>query len=86
MADRITLDWRRAELDERQQAICAYAELITRSPGETSRDDIDELLSLGLTREEVWDVAEISAMYNFTNRLAMSTGQIPNREYHSLNR
>jgi alkylhydroperoxidase family enzyme len=41
---------------------------------------------LGLTREEVWDVAEISAMYNFTNRLAMATGQIPNREYHSASR
>ena len=86
LADRITLDWRRAGLDERRQAICAYVEMITKAPHETSRDDIGELLALGLTREEVWDVAEIAAMYNFTNRLAMATGQIPNREYHALNR
>jgi uncharacterized peroxidase-related enzyme len=86
LADRITMDWRRAGLDERRSAICEYAEKITLHPVETSESDITRLLALGLTREEVWDVAEISAMYNFTNRLAMATGQLPNREYHGLHR
>src|SRR6187200_2354906 len=53
MADRITLDWRRAQ---------------------------------GLSDEDAWDVVEIAAMYNFTNRLALATGQIPNPEYHALAR
>lgn len=86
LGDRITLDWRRAGLDERRFAICEYAEKITRAPAETSLADIARLESLGLTKEEVWDVAEIAAMYNFTNRLAMATGQLPNREYHAMNR
>jgi uncharacterized peroxidase-related enzyme len=86
MADRITMDWRRANLDARRHAICAYAEKITLRPVETSEDDIAGLMQLGLTQEEVWDVAEIAAMYNFTNRMAMATGQMPNREYHSLHR
>ncbi|MFV0309972.1 MAG: peroxidase-related enzyme [Desertimonas sp.] len=85
-AERITLDWRRAGLDVRRQAICEYAEKITVAPQETTTDDIDHLMSLGLSREEVWDVAEIAAMYNFTNRMAMATGQMPNREYHALDR
>jgi len=85
-ADRITLDWKRAGLDERRQAICEYAERITVAPQATTTDDIERLIDLGLTREEVWDVAEIAAMYNFTNRLAMATGQLPNREYHALDR
>jgi uncharacterized peroxidase-related enzyme len=85
-ADRITLDWRRAGLDARTTAICEYAEKITLEPTKTTPSDIEHLIALGLTREEVWDVAEISAMYNFTNRLAMATGQIPNREYHSASR
>jgi uncharacterized peroxidase-related enzyme len=85
-ADRITMDWRRADLDERRKAICEYAEKVTLHPVETSEADIANLMELGLTREEVWDVAEIAAMYNFTNRLAMATGQLPNREYHSLHR
>ena len=86
LADRITLDWRRAELDDRCRAICEYAETITKHPTQTTKTDIDRLVSLGLTLEEVWDVAEIAAMYNFTNRLAMATGQMPNREYHGRNR
>ena len=82
LGDRITLDWRRSELDPRRFAICEYAEKITKHPTETTEADIARLKQLGLTTEEVWDVAEVAAMYNFTNRLAMATGQMPNREYH----
>jgi hypothetical protein len=34
----------------------------------------------------VWDVVEIAAMYNFTNRMALALGQQPNEEYHCLDR
>ena len=32
------------------------------------------------------DIAEIAAMYNYTNRLASATGMLPNPEYHGLAR
>ena len=28
----------------------------------------------------------VAAMYNFTNRMALATGMLPNREYHALSR
>jgi alkylhydroperoxidase family enzyme len=59
---------------------------LTRTPTDCSQQDIEYLKSLGLTQEEVWDVIEIAAMYNFTNRMASATGMIPNREYHALAR
>src|SRR5215510_2374503 len=59
---------------------------LTRTPTDCSRQDVEHLKSLGLTQEEVWDVIEIAAMYNFTNRMASATGMIPNREYHALAR
>ena len=37
-----------------------------------------------LAREN--SIAEIASMYNFTNRMAMATGQMPNREYHGASR
>jgi uncharacterized peroxidase-related enzyme len=86
LADRITLDWKRADLNAKQKAICAYAEKLTKHPTDTTQEDITHLQSFGLTPEETWDIAEITAMYNFTNRLAMATGQLPNREYHGLHR
>jgi uncharacterized peroxidase-related enzyme len=86
LGDRITLDWRRADLDERRTAICAYVEKLTRTPREMTREDVEGLLAVGLTQEEAWDVAEVAAMYNFTNRMAMATNMLPNEEYHSLAR
>jgi uncharacterized peroxidase-related enzyme len=85
-ADRITLDYRRAGLDERMTAILDFAVKLTKTPVEASEADLGRLRSYGLSIEEVWDVAEITAMYNFTNRMASATGMIPNEEYHRLAR
>ena len=87
MADRITLDWRRADgLSERQRAICAFAEQLTLRPVENTQADLEALRAAGLSEHDAWDVIEVAAMYNFTNRLALATGQIPNPEYHALAR
>src|ERR671930_2424267 len=56
MADRITLDWRRADgLTERQRAICAHADKVTRTPLECTEDDLDALRAHGLSDEVCWD-------------------------------
>jgi uncharacterized peroxidase-related enzyme len=86
LADRIVFDYRRAGLDDRRRAILDYAVKVTVRPLDCSEDDIALLRALGLSAEEVWDVAELAAMYNFTNRLAMATGQLPNEEYHFVQR
>src|SRR5919197_6489223 len=44
MADRITLDWRRASgLTDRQRAICAMAERLTLRPLECGEPELEEL-------------------------------------------
>ena len=83
LGERIAFDWRRAGLDERRAAICAYAEKLTLTPRELTKTDLDGLLLAGLTYEEAWDVAEIASMYNLTNRMAMATNMLPNPEYSS---
>jgi uncharacterized peroxidase-related enzyme len=86
LADYIATNWRHAGLDERRSAICSYAEKLTATPHLVTEDDLAELERVGLTKEEVWDVVEIAAMYNFTNRMALATGQQPNAEYHYRDR
>jgi len=81
LGERISYDWRRAGLDARRAAICAYAEKLTLRPREVTRADLQSLLDVGLRLEEAWDVAEIAAMYNLTNRMAMATNMLPNAEY-----
>ncbi|MGZ6642113.1 MAG: peroxidase-related enzyme [Solirubrobacteraceae bacterium] len=86
LGERIAFDYRRAGLDARRTAICAYAEKLTLSPRELGEADLQSLLDAGLTLEEAWDVAEIASMYNLTNRMAMATGMLPNEEYAAMAR
>ncbi len=86
LGDRITLDYRRAGLDERTTAMLDYAAKITRSPVDCSEADIERLRSLCFSDEAIFDIAETAAMYNFTNRIASATGMLPNREYHGMGR
>jgi uncharacterized peroxidase-related enzyme len=81
LGERVSYDWRRADLDPRRAAICAYAEKLTLRPRDVTREDLQSLLEAGLTLEEAWDVAELAAMYNLTNRMAMATNMLPNPEY-----
>ena len=81
LGERISYDWRRADLDDRRAAICAYADKLTLRPRAVTRADLQSLLDVGLSLEEAWDVAEVAAMYNLTNRMAMATNMLPNREY-----
>ena len=86
LADNIATNWRHAGLDERRRTICAFAEKLTATPHLMSEADLQGLEAVGLTKDEVWDVAEIAAMYNFTNRMALALGQQPNEEYHYRDR
>jgi uncharacterized peroxidase-related enzyme len=86
LADQIATNWRHAELDPRRAAICAVAEKLTATPHLMTEDDLLALAGYGLDRDEVWDVLEIAAMYNFTNRMALALGQQPNEEYHYRDR
>ncbi|MGE3538933.1 MAG: peroxidase-related enzyme [Candidatus Tectimicrobiota bacterium] len=85
-AERITLDYRRAGLDARLLAMLDYAVKITRCPAECALADIEGLRQHGFNDADIWDIAEIAAMYNYTNRLMSATGVIPNPEYHGLAR
>src|SRR6478609_7837839 len=80
LADQIATNWRHAELDERRRAICSYAEKLTATPHQTTRTDLESLAAVGLSNDEVWDVVEIASTYNFTNRMALATGQQPNEQ------
>lgn len=85
-AERVLLDYRRAGLEARTLAMLDYAVKITRRPVECSLEDVALLRQHGFRDEDIWDIAEIAAMYNYTNRLMSAAGVIPNPAYHGLAR
>lgn len=86
LGDRVTLDYKRAGLSPRHVAMLDYAVKITKDPASCSEEDIQRLRDHGFADEDIWDIAEVAAMFNFTNRLASATGMMPNREYHGMAR
>ena len=59
---------------------------VTRASHECTEVDIEALRAAGWTDEDVMDITETAAMFNYTNRLANALGWEPNEEYRSLGR
>jgi uncharacterized peroxidase-related enzyme len=81
--DRLAQDYRRAGLDARMMAIMDYVVKITRASVETSEADIAGLREHGLTDDDIYDVIQTAAIYNFNNRVASAAGFIPDRRHHT---
>src|ERR687891_1167600 len=55
-ADRITLDYRRADLPPRQRAMLDFAVKVATTPLECEEADLDALRVHGFSDEDVWDI------------------------------
>jgi uncharacterized peroxidase-related enzyme len=82
LSERMVQDYRRAGLDARLRAIMDYAVKITRYSVECSEADIESLRGHGLSDEDIYDVIQTAAIYNFNNRVANASGFLPDRAFH----
>ncbi len=87
LADQLAADYRHAaRLTAKERAMLDFAAKVTTRARECSESDLGALRKAGWTDEEIMDIGEVAAMFNFTNRLANAFGWVPNEEYHSLGR
>ena len=75
-----------AAVDPKERAMLDYAVKLTKESSSCTEADIEALRDAGWTDEDVMDIAQVAAMFNFTNRLASGLGWRPNAEYFSLGR
>ena len=86
LVDQLATGYKYAPLDPRERAMLDFAVKLTQASDQVSDDDVDALREAGWSDEDVFDIAEVAAMFNFTNRLASAFGWLPNREYFTLGR
>ncbi len=87
LADQLAADHRHAtRLTAKERAMLDFAVKVTARTSECAEADLEALREAGWTDEEIMDIGEVAAMFNFTNRLANAFGWMPNEEYHSLGR
>lgn len=63
-------DWRTADLPEPDQALCRYAEKLTREPGNMTEDDVDVLRQAGFDDVAIHDAVQVISYFNYINRVA----------------
>lgn len=83
LGEMLVMNWRAADLDARQTAMLAFAELITVSSAKVAESDRQALRDAGFTDRDIWDIASVAGFFNMTNRIASATDMRPNDEYHS---
>ncbi len=67
-------DWRKAGLAPADQALCAFAEKLTCTPGEMRERDLAALRSHGFSDLALHDATQVIAYFNYINRIADGLG------------
>lgn len=84
--DTIAVNYRSADLTPRQRAMLDFAWKLTLEPNEVGEADRAALRDGGLSDADIFDLTEVAAFYNFTNRFAIGLGIAPNAEYQGMGR
>ena len=82
LGELMALNYRAAKLDVRQRAMLDFAWKMTTTPYLVEDEDLDALRQVGLSNEDIFDLAETVAFFNLSNRMASATDMMPNKEYH----
>lgn len=75
-----------AAVEPKERAMLDFAVKLTERSSTCTEADVEALREAGWTDGEIMDIAEVTAMFNFTNRLASGLGWRPNPEYVGLGR
>ncbi|MEL6619539.1 MAG: peroxidase-related enzyme [Pseudomonadota bacterium] len=83
LGEQLVMNWRIADVTDRQRAMLAMAEKITLASAQVDEADRQALRDHGLTDRDIWDLINVAAFFNMSNRVASATAMQPNPEYHS---
>jgi uncharacterized peroxidase-related enzyme len=86
LADTIAANFRVAELSERQLAMLEYAAKITLASATCTNEDMQVLREQGFSDEDIMDIVQIAAFFNYSNRVASALAMRPNEEFYAMAR
>lgn len=86
LGELLVMNYRAAELSPRHRAMLDFAVKLTRECDAIDDADRSALADAGFSPKEIWDIANVAAFYNMTNRVAAAVDMQPNAEYHAMHR
>ena len=73
----IAKDWKKANLSERHQALCHFAEKFSEDPKQMKFEDLSSLKQTGYSDRVIHDAVQIIGYFNYINLIADSLGEAP---------
>lgn len=83
LGELMAINYRAAELSDRQRTMLDFAVKATQSPAELEESDRQALRDVGFDERDIMDIACISGFFNMTNRVSTALDRMPNPEYHA---
>lgn len=86
VADQIAINYRKADITERQKAMLAFAMQVSMSAYAVTDADIAAVKAHGFKDEDIWDITAIAAFFALSNRMANVSSMRPNDEFYLMGR
>lgn len=86
LADTIAANYRHADITPRQRAMLDFAVKMTKASDAIVEEDRQALRDAGFSETGIFDIAEVAAFFNMSNRMASAIAMKPNPEYYGMAR
>lgn len=86
LADQVAINYRKADITPRQQAMLDFAMMVSQYAHEVTEDDYAILHEHGFSDEDIWDIGAVAAFFGMSNRMANMLSMRPNDEFYTLGR
>jgi len=86
LGEMIVLNYKTAELNRRPRVMLDFAWKLTLTPHDISEEDRQDLRDAGFSDQDIFDICDVAAFFNYSNRMAHGLDMMPNREYHKMDR
>jgi uncharacterized peroxidase-related enzyme len=86
IADQVAVNWRKADLTPREEAMLGYAVKVALRAQEVGPEDHAALTAAGFSMDEIWEIGAITAFFGMSNRIVNMASIRPNDEFYTLGR
>lgn len=83
LGEQMVMNFRAADLDDRQAAMLEFADKLTRTPHAMVEQDREALRAVGFSDRDIWDISGVASFFSMSNRMASAVDMRPNDEYHA---
>jgi uncharacterized peroxidase-related enzyme len=72
--ERVARDWRGANLEPANVALCEYAERLSTEPAVMGPEGVERLRQAGFSDRAIHDATQVISYFNYINRMADGLG------------